>query len=273
MRTDEFHAGAHWAYREGRALGTPATKVQLVMWVPAKPPSRKSPQVKIRHLEGDLAGMEEFVPPVRLVCPWKAWPRLLRAEQAEVALQESLVDADLDKALIGAANAAFGASGEDIYLEDFRGYVRNESVEALERVARRAGWSSERAPWRQRPNFVGIGGGAYVAHHHLIELARDFATHEPDAVTLYVDAEEAKYRERGFRGERFFHDLLLEQGPAHSIVRDWAGTTSRTSLAKEVQDLRALLYEALNALRKAGATKEADAIERRFNRHTAPDWR
>ena len=59
MRADEFHAGAHWAYREKRALGTPASKVQLVMWVPTKPPSRKAPQVKIRHLDGDLTGMDQ----------------------------------------------------------------------------------------------------------------------------------------------------------------------------------------------------------------------
>ncbi len=69
MRADEFHAGAHWAYREKRALGTPASKVQLVMWVPRKPPSRKAPQVKIRHVDGDLTGMEEFVSPSRLFCP------------------------------------------------------------------------------------------------------------------------------------------------------------------------------------------------------------
>jgi len=209
-------------------------------------------------------------PAIRLVCPWREWSRLLKWEQAEVTLQDRLTNADLDKALVSAANAAFGTAGEDIYLEDFRGYVRQEPVEALERVAKRAGWPPERTPWTQRPNFVRPGGGAYVAHRHLIELAHDFAAREPDAVSMYVDAEEAKYRERGFCGERFWHEHLLELGPAHSIVRDWAGTTQRTSLGKDVHDLRALVYEALNALRKAGATKEADSIERKLNRHP---WR
>lgn len=151
--------------------------------------------------------------------------------------------------------------------------MRDESVDALERVAKRAGWPPDLAPWRQRPNFVRDGDRAYVAHRHLIELAHDFAAHEPDAVALYVDVEEARYRERGFRDERFWHEHLLELGPAHSIVQDWAGTTRRTSLAKDVRDLRALMYEALNALRKAGATKEADAIERKLNRHPERDWR
>lgn len=157
MKTDEFHAGAHWAYREKRALGTPALKVQLLMWVPTKPAIRKTPQVKVRYLEGDLAGMEEFVPPVRLVCPWKDWPRRLKWEQAEIALQESLVDADVDKALIAAANAAFGASGEGIYLDEYRGYSRWIAADALERVAKRSGWPPERTPWRNRPNFVRDG--------------------------------------------------------------------------------------------------------------------
>lgn len=53
MRADEFHSGAHWAYREKRALGTPASMVLLVMWVP---PNRKAPHVESRHLDGDLTG-------------------------------------------------------------------------------------------------------------------------------------------------------------------------------------------------------------------------
>lgn len=109
MRAIEFHAGAHWAYREKRALGTPASKVQLVMWVPTKPPSRKAPKVKSRHLDGDPTCMEEFVPPSRLFCPWKDWARLLKWERSELQLGESVGDKDLDKALIDAANAAFGA--------------------------------------------------------------------------------------------------------------------------------------------------------------------
>lgn len=267
MRGDEFRAGAHWAYREGRTLGKPAAKVELRMWVPPKPPNRKRPQVRIRHLEGDLAGMEEFVPPVRLVCPWRLWARLLKWEQAEIALQHGITVADLDKALISAANVAFEASGEDIYLDDFRGYVRAQDVHALERVANRAGWPTEKTPWRVKPNFVRDHTSAYVAHRHLIALAHDFAEHNPDAITLHIDNEEADYRERGFKGNLHFHELLLERGPAHSIVRDWAGGSARSHLTQDLRDLRALVYEAPNALRKAGATKEADSIEQRLNRH------
>lgn len=84
--------------------------------------------------------MKEFVPPVRIVCPWKLWAPLLKWEQAEIALQHSLTVADLDKTLIKTANVAFGASGENTYLEDFRGYIRAQDVHALERVAKRAGW-------------------------------------------------------------------------------------------------------------------------------------
>lgn len=271
MRADEFHAGAHWAYREKRALGTPASKVQLVMWVPTKPPSRKAPQVKIRHVDGDLTGMEEFVSPSRLFCPWKDWARLLKWEQSERHLGEYASDQCPDKALIDAAKAAFGASGGDIYVDDIRGYTRRIDVDALARVAKRAGWPPERTPWHQRPNFV-RDGDAFIANHHLVELAHDFAEHEPDAITMHVDAEEAEYRERGFRDDRFWHELLLKDGPGHSIVRDWAGTTARTSLAQEVRGLRGLVFEALNALRKAGASKEADKIQRKLDKHPAPDW-
>lgn len=183
-----------------------------------------------------------------------------------MALRDSLIDADVDRALVAAANSVFGASGEDIYLDDFRGYVRAQDVDALVRVAQRSGWPAERTPWRDTPNFV-RDRFAYVAHRHLIGLAHDFAEHNPDAIGLYLDREEADYRERGFSRDRYYHEALLRLGPAHSIVRDWAGGSARSHLAQDVRDLRALVYEALNALRKAGALEVADAIEKRLTRH------
>lgn len=49
------------------------------------------------------------------------------------------------------------------------------------------------------------------------------------------------------------------------------GTSAHTSLAQEVRDLRSLVFEALNALRKAGASKDADKIQRKLDKHPTPD--
>ena len=58
MTKQEFKEGEVWAYRSPKALGTPAAQVALVFL-----PNRKGAvKVKVRHVEGDLAGMEEFVP-------------------------------------------------------------------------------------------------------------------------------------------------------------------------------------------------------------------
>ncbi|WP_162872683.1 hypothetical protein [Austwickia chelonae] len=81
MRADEYHAGSYWAYREGKTLGTPAVKAEALMWVAAKRPSRKSPQMTVYCREGELAGIEDFVLPGWLVCHWKDWLALLRWEQ------------------------------------------------------------------------------------------------------------------------------------------------------------------------------------------------
>ena len=66
VRKDEFKEGQRWALRRTRGLGDPATQVELLPWPQVKPP-----KVKVRHLDGELKGLEEFVRPTALLCPWK----------------------------------------------------------------------------------------------------------------------------------------------------------------------------------------------------------
>lgn len=79
MRKEEFVAGEEWAYRRERRLGAPANRVALVAI-----PSRKGPiKVKVRHLEGELEGMEEFISSHHLRCRWKEWRKVKRDEAKE----------------------------------------------------------------------------------------------------------------------------------------------------------------------------------------------
>ena len=56
MTRDEFRAGDEWALRPSTVLGAPATRVEVLLL-----PKGRGGRCKIRHLEGELAGLEEFV--------------------------------------------------------------------------------------------------------------------------------------------------------------------------------------------------------------------
>lgn len=258
----EYKRGAHWAMRRNRKLGEPASRVELLMWVDKKPP-----RVKVKHLDGELAGLEEFVSPLHLQHPWKEWPASLRWERAELALIEAIDKEPLNAVAAKAAALVLTATGEDLFVDDWRGYTRYLDVSALERVAARAGWAPDRTPWRFRPNFI-RDDRAWLANEHLVALARDFASTNPDPVLLYIDEQESEQRHEGMEGSTFSLKMLREDGPMMSIARDWAGGAARSQLAHDVRQLKALLYQALNELRRAGCTAEADKIQRRLERYS-----
>ena len=160
----------------------------------------------------------------------------------------------------------FAASGEHaVWVEEHRGYTRRLEPDALDRLAARAGWPVERRPWTRRPGFE-HDGTLYVENRQLVALAQDFAATNPDLVTLYIDGEEAQLRSEVMAGSTFHRQWLIDQGPQHSIARDWAGGAARHHLTEEIHFLREQLYRALNELRKADAGKAADRIERALQR-------
>ena len=59
--------GRSFAYRErAKALGEPVQPVEVVK----EGPSRFQ-KVRIRYLDGELEGLEEWVPKLRLLVPWE----------------------------------------------------------------------------------------------------------------------------------------------------------------------------------------------------------
>ena len=58
----------------------------------------------MRHAEGELEGLEEFVAATRLVCRWEDWPKLERDEQKERAFYSSLEHRKVDRVVCRAAN-------------------------------------------------------------------------------------------------------------------------------------------------------------------------
>jgi len=69
--------GRHFAYRErARSPGEPVRPVEVVKEGPSR-----SNKAKVRWLNGEYEGLEEWIPKVRLVAPWEEAEALLEDER------------------------------------------------------------------------------------------------------------------------------------------------------------------------------------------------
>ena len=259
MKREDFKEGTEWALRSSSALGETAQRVALVAVVKRG----RSTKVKIRHVEGELEGLEEFVNAMHLRCRWREWVKVERDEKRELALIDHVEGKEChDGIVVRAAAQVLYSTKEDIHIDENREYTRIQDAKALDRVADRAG--IERKPWRSQPAFKDRNGALFVPNDALVRLAIAFARAEPETVNLYLDLEEEEYLQGGFfLGERWQHDVLLEQKPAWVIARRWASPEEgRDYLREQVRRLLTLLHRAIDTLDAAGLAKEARRLER-----------
>ena len=259
MQKDEFRAGELWAYRKNTSLGHPAERVELLLLAPRGRPRK----VKVRYVEGEFEGLEEFVPAPQLRCPWHEWKKVERDERREAGLMDSVsVHDPLERVVVDAANEVLHASGEPLFVEGVRGYTRlgREERSALTRLAARSNLNID--DWTRSPSFTDRRGELYLPDEKLVTLAVAFAKVEPESVVLHLDNEEQTYLHEGYRyGERYCHDELLRQRPAWTLARCWAATAEgRDPLREELARMNRLLYQALAALDEAGGTRTAARI-------------
>jgi len=223
----------------------------------------RTARCRVRHVEGELEGLEEFVHATHLRCPWREWPKVVRDERNELELIDATERADrLAPVVLDAAKEVLYATGEDLWIEEHRGYTRwNEDV-ALGRMGVRAG--IEGAPWRLYPAFKSHRGVTFIPNKVIVDLAIAFAQAEPQTVHLHLDTREQKLLREGFAsGATSAHEELLKRNPAFAIARQWAGgARENRHLREELQRVQELLRRAIYRLKDCGATQRAHYIER-----------
>lgn len=151
MHKGEFRVGEHWAYRQTTVRGEPAIKVALL----ALATRGRATKIKIRHVEGELEGLTEFVPTTQLRRPWREWQKVERDEQRELALADAAaLHEPIDAVVVAAATEVLRASGEPLCIEGVRGYTRQNALEqaVLKRLAKRI--DLDISGWLRAPSFV-----------------------------------------------------------------------------------------------------------------------
>lgn len=107
--------GEHWGYREkARTLGQPLRPVEVLQLGP--PRSRK---VRVRWLDGEYDGLNQWVPEVRLVVPWHEAADLARDEDQLLGLR-ALQPGPPEKVMADAVSTVWFATAEENVLFDVR---------------------------------------------------------------------------------------------------------------------------------------------------------
>lgn len=258
--------GEVWAYREKpKTPGTPVSRVEVVQYGPV---DRRPRSVRVRWLEGEYRGLDEWVNQSRLVVPWADVDVLLDAERQRAELVESIDDPDevlidatqfvLDSVEEGRSTGVMmgwsGTYGLAIAykLDEVPDAVRQELLDAPKSYVDNRG--TYYGPWP-----VGVG------------VARRVCAEAPRAVLVESERHEEAYRSAVITGFRGMHrsggypvdrsdaeqDLAAEQRVL-AVVREWCGEAEReqwdqvVELRNEVTRLQELVLAAAERLKAAG---------------------
>lgn len=216
----------------------------------------KAGKAKIRHAEGDLDGLEEWVATRTLMCPWGKRQAFLRDESRWEALQQAAAR-DFDPVVEEAISTVFEATGDET------GFIRVWTVdpERAHRLWRRAGLDG--TPDQHPLAYTDRHGQLNLPYATALEFAQAFAAAESESCIHYIQEWEDRLRAEGYEpGNRVSHSLLRNMRPAHALVREWTKAGELGLFREENQRLRELLGRALQALRRAGDEQSADRIDR-----------
>lgn len=262
--------GEHWAYREGK--GKPLRQAEIVQLGP--PRSRKA---RIRFVDGEFAGLDEWVPTRRLLVPWAEaaafhhdevrWEAVVAASQAANPSQIELLAAELISFAYPLADGLlaspmdFGAcTGTDPQVLQISLGVSPDELFAdpLAYVSR---FGTYCAPWTTTRRLVRriceVFSDAVVQR-----LAEREAWHQEHLT-------QARYESRGRDDRRlteYWSALYEEAKPAFALVRDWCGSDSivrydELVAVREYSDrLHAALETAIRYLEERGAEREVNLL-------------
>lgn len=257
MNYADIEVGKLYGVREGRASLTdrPIHKVKVI----SKLDDKKRPRV--RYLDGEREGLEEFARTVQFVAKWADVKRVLRDEASMEALRAANGDF-LNDVVWEAISTVIFSTGEDTIVPMGSPERIEIPTSELGRIEERFGLeplqSSHRAAFVDRDQIL----------HLPLEAAESIAKHiaqrEPEAVLLYIQQHEDELLAVGYQpGMRHRHHLLRELQPAYALARQWAGFQGEAELlTREIERLRGILIQTAWTLKQNGDDIAARRLER-----------
>lgn len=281
--------GERWAYREkARTMGGPVRQVEVLQHGP--PRSRK---VRIRWLDGEYEGLDEWVPEVRLVVAWQHLDAFLQDEELLTALR-ILQPEPPEKAVIDAVETVWLATADED-LDFFASADRPIELTVSAITDREDLVLLKEDLLASAGAFLDSGGELHAGQDAALHVARQLCSQSSEKVLAYTDREVQRARQAALTGwyESDFHeeggfrvdtkrarDLLHEREAAASIIRHWCGEVATAdydevvALRAEVDRLGTLIERTATWLKQAGHPQKAALLirERRDETARAPTY-
>lgn len=273
--------GRRFAYRE-RAFtpGEPVRPVDVVR----KGPSRSN-KVRIRWLDGEYEGLEEWVPQIRLVAPWEESEALLEDERRSVAAMEASEETYRTVPWEAVQMVFWAVSIQDDIGIGHRAAERELLViRNLRETARRLGLQSENL-LAEPHAYVDRFGDFKAPWHVALRVAQHCCRSFPRKMLRHVDREEDELGEQvatgryvsPFSGEvsdirrEYAEDRLQEQEPIFALVREWCGEKALSEFdeiaefRKEIDQLQGLVKDTARWLRDSGHPVKAALLRKELD--------
>ncbi len=249
------------------------------------PPKSKSKKVRVKWLDGEYEGMDEWVTQVRLVVPWDEAEPFLDDERAFLAAQTAPGRIDRESTEFRAVQEVFFALPRDIDL----GYISTDygvlTIEDFDSTARKLGLPIQE--YLSEPHAFIDRSGDYTAPFSVAtKLARHCCQRFPREVLLRIIPEEEAQRESVITGyyvdphnedhqydvdRKKAEEFLRKTEHAFALIREWCGRDAVeeynqvTSLREEVDRLRRLVSKAADWLEGVGQKSKATQLRKELD--------
>ncbi|SDP90861.1 hypothetical protein SAMN04487905_112187 [Actinopolyspora xinjiangensis] len=258
-----------WAYRKG-ARG-PVTCVEVLRLGTARPA-----RVRVRFVEDEYEGREDWVPPNRLKVRWKDAAAWQERDRQWNAVRDASADArgttENDAAgwifdLLPGHNYARQLCGRNegaLEITDIDALVEDLAIERARVVDDPVVFTAENGslivPWRVMHDLAQLIAQKY-ADHYTAEVTKEEREHEHEirwgymSGSTYISPEICAETDKEFR-------------PLRDLVREWCGAEAVArqdeleALRTEVKRLGELVERAIDAVRNNGDEKTARELER-----------
>lgn len=272
--TQQLTLGFIWAYRVGTKLGTPAIPAKVLQFGP----ETAKHKVRVKYLDGEYSGLDEWVPKTRLVVPWESHDSWWEDELNQLAALELGGPAN-DNEFSAVMHVFAVYRGESVFTIGFNrqehGLLEIHDEEAAIEALEGSGVVLEGLPGFYRNRW----GDIRASWHASLQIAKQLCKKFTEEIATATKLELRGYEKATVHGRHYGRTYidpetaqwsLEHERPMLEMVLSWCEVDDveridrEQMLQDEVQRLRGVLQEVVTRYRNDGHPHLASNLEKRI---------